>query len=133
MHYYIAMMRRKGKNPNTRGRPASPVDGAAEAVARVRALKKHLKISDSALARRVGVNQSSINRALSRKPPRLTPTLKHLCNYAENEFPTTSRDFARNGRDQLARAVVSVWDGSPEGLERLLALLRLLGELSSKN
>ncbi|XIA62048.1 hypothetical protein ACFIOY_20390 [Bradyrhizobium sp. TZ2] len=38
---------------------------------------------------------------------------------------------ADNGKEQLAKAVAGVWDGSPEGLNKLLTFLRDLGDLVS--
>jgi hypothetical protein len=79
------------------------------------------------------VNQSSVHRALERDPPRLTPTLRKICDYAENMLQADAADFPRRGREQLARAVADVWDGTPRGLENLLSLLRLLGDFTPKN
>jgi hypothetical protein len=42
-------------------------------------------------------------------------------------------DFPKRGREQLARAVADAWDGTPRGLEKLLSLLRLLGDFSAKS
>jgi transcriptional regulator with XRE-family HTH domain len=127
------VVRRKDENESALGRPVSPAEGAVEAVACVRTLQERLKISDSALARLVGVNQSSVHRALSRKPPRLTPTLSMLCNYAKKRLRIDGAHQVDSGRDQLARAVAGVWDGSPEGLNKLLALLRDLSDLVSRD
>lgn len=124
------MTRQKQKKSTVRGRPASPFEGAAEAVENVRALKKHFGLSDEELAARIGVNQSSVNRALGRDPPRLTPTLRLICNYAEILARSERSDFTERGRAQLARAVGEVWDGTPRGLEKLLSLLRLLSDFN---
>jgi hypothetical protein len=114
----------------TRGRPTSPTQGAREAVASVRDLKKTLGYSDKDIAGKIGVNQSSVNRALGRVPARWTPTLVKICNYAENVLqPKPGEDFQVSGKAKLADAVAEVWDGTPGSLDRLLALLHLLAEL----
>jgi hypothetical protein len=99
----------------------------------IAALQNQLRLSDSELARRIGANQSSVHRALERDPPRLTPTLRKICNYAENILQADATDFPRRGREQLARAVTDGWDGAPRGLENLLSLLQLLGDFSQKS
>jgi hypothetical protein len=38
-----------------------------------------------------------------------------------------------SGKEQLAKAVSGVWDGSPEGLYKLLTFLRDLGDLVSRD
>lgn len=126
------MARRKDQNRSVAGRPLSTEEGAVEAVAYVRSLQNKLEIKDSALGRLVGVNQSSVHRALSRKPPRLTPTLVKLCNYAKKRLSVDDAQQADSGKEQLAKAVAGVWDGSPEGLNKLLTFLRDLGHLVSR-
>lgn len=126
------MASRKARKRGTAGRPPSPETGAVEAVARVRKFQEHKKIHDSALGKMVGVNQSSVHRALSRKPPRFTPTLRRLCDYAIIASKIDDAPRVDSAREQLTRAVEGVWDGSPEGLNRLLALLRDLGALVSR-
>jgi transcriptional regulator with XRE-family HTH domain len=117
----------------TRGRPTSPTQGALEAVANVRDLKKTLGYSDKDIADKIGVNQSSVNRALGRVPLRWTPTLVKICNYAENVLEAKSgEDFQETGKARLADAVAEVWDGTPDSLDRLLRLLHLLAELQPR-
>lgn len=113
----------------TRGRPASPTQGAEEAVASIRSLKRTLAISDQELASRIGVNQSSINRALGRVPPKWTPTLVKICNYAKNMLEMQSGgDLEAKGKAKLADAAAEMWDGTPNSLERLLSLMHLLAQ-----
>jgi hypothetical protein len=109
------------------------MEGAVEAVACVEMLKNRLNLRDSALARLVNVDQSSVHRALRRRPPRLTPTLLILCNYAKKRLQIDDTEQVDSAQDQLAKAVAGVWDGSPEGLNKLLALLRDLGDLVSRD
>ncbi|WP_141688123.1 helix-turn-helix domain-containing protein [Bradyrhizobium paxllaeri] len=96
-------------------------------------LKKKLNLHDTKLAELVGVDQSSVHRALNRKPPRLTPTLEKLCNYAKKRLSVDGSQLADNGKEQLAKAVAGVWDGSPAGLNKLLTLLRDLGDLVTRD
>jgi hypothetical protein len=133
LHYCIDVARRKDEIQSIVGRPISPTEGAVEAVACVETLKKRLKIPDSALARLVDVDQSSVHRALSRRPPRLTPTLLKLCDYAKKRLKIDGGEQVDSAKDQLAKAVSGVWDGSPEGLNKLLTLLRDLGDLVSRD
>lgn len=127
------MARRKAKNRVSAGRPVSSEEGALEAVALVQRLKISERLSDKALGDLVDVNQSSVHRALSRKPPRLTPTLQKLCNYAKKVTRIDAGPRAESAKQQLATAVEDVWDGSPEGLNKLLVLLRDLGTLVSRS
>jgi len=114
----------------TRGRPASPTQGAEEAVASIRSLKKMLALSDQELASRIGVNQSSINRALGHIPPKWTPTLVKICDYAKNTLEMrTGGDLKAKGKAKLAEAAAEMWDGTPNSLERLLSLMHLLAQL----
>jgi hypothetical protein len=122
----------KGKKRSPAGRPLSSEKGAVEAIALVRELQKRLVLRDKATGELVGVSQSSVHRALSRRPPRLTPTLVKLCNYAKNRLQKDGLAAADGAKEQLARAVERVWDGSPEGLNKLLVLLRDLGTLVSR-
>jgi hypothetical protein len=133
LHYCIDVARRKDEIQSIVGRPVSPMEGAVEAVACVKMLKNKLKISDSALARLVDVDQSSVHRSLSRRPPRLTPTLLKLCDYAKKHLKIDGAEQVDSAKDQLAKAVSGVWDGSPEGLNKLLTLLRDLGDLVSRD
>lgn len=133
LHYYIEVARRKDEIQSIVGRPVSPIEGAVEAVAWVERLKKELDLHDSALARLVRVDQSSVHRALSRRPPRLTPTLVKLCNYAKNRLAVDNSQQLDSGKEQLSNAVSGVWDGSPEGLNKLLTFLRDLGDLVSRD
>jgi hypothetical protein len=125
--------RRKDEIQSIIGRPVSPTEGAVEAVAWVEKLKDELNLHDSALAKLVKADQSSVHRALNRRPPRLTPTLAKLCNYAKNRLAVDSSQEADSGKEQLAKAVSGVWDGSPEGLNKLLTFLRDLGDLVSRD
>lgn len=104
-----------------------------EAVALVKCYQKSCRIRDKALGDLVGVNQSSVHRALNRNPPRLTPTLQKLCFYVKRATRIDAGHRAESAKQQLATAVEGVWDGSPEGLNKLLVLLRDLGMLVSRS
>lgn len=105
------------------------MDGAQEAVRRVRSLQKHLNLSDEALATRVGINQSSVSRALTRKPPAWTPSLHKLWRYAENhEAQDQGAEKEVVATETLGRAALEAWDGTQEGLDRLVRLLAVLRE-----
>lgn len=111
-----------------RGRPTSPSEGAEKAVALIRALQNERQWTDRRLALAAGMQQSSVHRALGRKPPKLTPSLKQLCNYAENELSVDQPAFGVLARSRLGEEAVAAWDGTPEGLDKLLGILKLLGE-----
>jgi transcriptional regulator with XRE-family HTH domain len=102
-------------------------------VASVRDLKKALGYSDKDIADKIGVNQSSVNRALGHVPPRWTPTLIKICNYAEIALRAKSgEDFQETGKARLAEAAAEMWDGSPGSLDRLLTLMHLLAGLQRR-
>jgi len=127
------VVRRKAEIQSIVGRPVSPEEGAVEAVACVERLKIKLNVNNSTLAKLVKVNQSSVHRAMSRRPPRLTPTLQILCDYAKKRLKIDGAEQVVSGNDQLAKAVSGVWDGSPERLNKLLTLLHDLGDLVSRD
>jgi hypothetical protein len=90
-----------------------------------------LRLSDDALGQAAGVHQSSVSRALGRKPPTFTPSLRKLCNYAENVIAPleVTTDFEAAARSRLSESVADAWDGTPAGLNGLLAVLKALGQL----
>lgn len=110
-----------------RGRPASPTEGADVAVKSIREFKLVLGYSDQDLASCVGIDQSSVHRALNRLPPAWTPSLQKIWNYVEN----SRRGARQSAEERLSEAAVKAWDGTPRGLERLLALLDLFRDSNS--
>ena len=95
----------------------------------VRAMQKSFGMNDQALADATGMHQSSVSRALGRNPPVLTPSLLKLCNYAESVvIPTGEVDFTAVARSRLAEVATAAWDGTPQGLNRLVSILQLLGQ-----
>jgi hypothetical protein len=58
--------------------------------------------------------------------------LRKLCDYAEKRLKIDGAEQVDSAEDQLAKAVSGVWDGSPEGLNKLLTLLHDLGDLVSR-
>lgn len=98
-------------------------------MAMVRAMQKSFDMNDQALADATGMHQSSVSRALSRDPPLLTPSLIKLCNYAKNVVvPSAGADFAAVARSRLTEVATAAWDGTPQGLNRLVSILQLLGQ-----
>lgn len=130
MHYCICSIK-LGQHVLARrpGRPESPTDGARQAVNTIRAVQRRLSITDEALAKRAGVDQSSVSRALRRDPPAWTPSLRKLWTYAENQASDAQPGAGEPGVDRIARAVRAAWDGTPEGMDLLLRLLALAREL----
>lgn len=80
------------------------------------------------LAIAAGMQQSSVHRALGRKPPTLTPSLQQLSNYAEKELAINAPAFGDRARSKLAEEAAAAWDGTPQGLDKLLGILKLLGQ-----
>jgi hypothetical protein len=98
-------------------------------VAVVRAMQKSFEMNDQALADATGMHQSSVSRALGRDPPVLTPSLMKLCNYAESVVaPSAGADFTAVARSRLAEVASAAWDGTPQGLNRLVSILQLIGQ-----
>lgn len=110
-----------------RGRPSSPTEGAADAVDKINTLKKRLKMTDDVLAKLIGVNQTTVSRALGRREPAWTPSMRKLCEYAENMHLLAEGRIgtAQGGKaeDTLKQAVLDAWDGTPEGLNSLVRVL----------
>jgi transcriptional regulator with XRE-family HTH domain len=111
-----------------RGRPRSSIDGADAAVERIKALQESLGLTERALADRVGINQSSVSRALRRVPPAWSPSLKKIWEYAENieSVDGSGSDYVV-ARETLTTAALDAWDGTASGLDRLVQLLVALG------
>jgi len=112
-----------------RGRPPSRAEGAQEAVNKIRALQKALGLNDQALADRVRIAQTSVGRALNRKPPVWSPSLKRIWAYAENMGENSTADARKSAAARtLSDAALKAWDGTEEGLSRLVRILNLLGQ-----
>jgi len=75
-------------------RPRGLEKGASESVEAILALKRRMKLTDEALAKRIGANQSSVHRALHRVPPAWTPTLQKLWVYAKTMRATRRKQAA---------------------------------------
>ena len=120
-----------------RGRPPSSTDGAAAAVNKIKSLKKRLKITDEALAEAIGVDQTSVTRALSRKVSAWTPSMQKLWKYAVNKFELAEEDggpaFGELAEDTLRQAVLDAWDGTPDGLNSLVRVLATLRDFRRPN
>ena len=131
----LHMRNQDGKDLLTRnlGRPRSRIEGAREAVEAIRALQGRLNLTDEALATRVGVDQSSVSRALNREPPAWTPSLHKLWNYVETQMRSDGTGGAESSPlEMLSRAAFEAWDGTPDGLDRLVRLLAILRELRGR-
>lgn len=109
-------------------RPISPTEGALEAVQSVRRFKRRFALSDAALGRLVQADQSSVHRALNRPRPVWTPTLRKLWDYAKTAGSIRDEP-RRQGRKAIAQAFDDAWDGTAEGLDRLLRLLAIISEI----
>lgn len=87
-------------------------------------------MSEADLGRIVGIDQSSVSRALSREPPAWTPSLRKLAEYVNNQDAAGSEAISPGAaRDVLGRAALPAWDGTVRGLARLVRLLEALREL----
>ncbi len=80
-------------------------------------------ISQAEFARRVGVSQSSVSRALRRQPQRRGPAHARLVAFMQ-------QGGAGRGPDRIQEAFRRVWDGSDrhaEALARIIAACEGLG------
>ena len=93
-------------------------------------MQSQFRITDQALARSVGISQSNVSRALNRRPAAWTPSLHKLYIYAINISQRGGPvDFETYGKETLARAGMEAWDGTQEGLDRLVRLLGIAKEI----
>jgi transcriptional regulator with XRE-family HTH domain len=101
----------------------------AELVRGLRAFCEDKKISDSELARRTGVPQSTVHRILhSPRSDRVTSRLKELCKYANISLEITAMpDPAHNG--VMMSALREIWDGSDAGARAIATMLLAAREL----
>ncbi|MHB1502280.1 MAG: helix-turn-helix domain-containing protein [Candidatus Dormibacteria bacterium] len=87
-------------------------------------------ISQSELAHRARVNQSTVSRALSRTPVRHSVAYERLCRYMQEAryLPQLSA-----GEEVVVKAFRQIWDGSDahaEAVAKIIAASRGLGPRS---
>ncbi|MBS1885714.1 MAG: helix-turn-helix domain-containing protein [Actinobacteria bacterium] len=90
----------------------------------LKALLDRVGISQAELARRAGVSQPTVSRAMKRAPARKSDSYARLCNYIRQE----SNEIPLPG--PACDALAEIWDGSPTQAEALAALIRAAGDLS---
>ncbi|MBN9623456.1 MAG: helix-turn-helix transcriptional regulator [Actinobacteria bacterium] len=90
----------------------------------LKALLSRKGISQSELANRAKVSQSTVSRAMRSEPSRKSKSYARLCSYIHKETDEISLPAAV--RDALAE----IWDGSPAQAEALATLIRAAGDLS---
>jgi len=110
-----------------RGRPRSPTERAGEAVSEIRTFQRAHGLTDEALARRCAVSQSSVTRNLNAHQPAWTKTLERISEYAKTQQGET--DGERIARVRIVETVLSLWDGTSDGAERLIHALNALAAL----
>ena len=113
------------------GRPPGRKKGARKAVTEIVALRAQAKLSESQLAARVGLNQSTVNRLLSGDEPRWTPALRKLCDYARKTLKPSllRRSYGPTSERKLSSAITRLWDGTTADADRLLRLLDAVIEI----
>jgi transcriptional regulator with XRE-family HTH domain len=97
----------------------------------LRAFMATERISQETIAKRAGVSQSTVSRALSRTPERHSEACKKLFRYAQiKEGP---RSAARQeGRRRVLKAFDQVWDGSEEYAEGVARIIEALQNLPQR-
>ncbi len=103
--------------------------GADRAVARIRAVKEEMRLSDQGLATLVGVNQSSVHRALTSPRPAWTPTMQKLWAYAKTRERRRPAEGSADELDALRGLLRDASGGTLEGLERLAQIIRVVAEI----
>jgi len=94
-----------------------------------RAWYRRSGLTQEALATKLGVSQSTVQRLLSKEPARRTKALLLLCKYAEIEAGLKPRtNPARNPK--IEDALRLVWDGSEGQAKALARVIRSLRGLS---
>jgi hypothetical protein len=132
MHYSIMHIMHKYRKPMKprKGRPPGPAEGADDAVKAIIDLRNRLKISESRLARQVGLHQTTVNRLLNSTKPVWTSALRALSAYAESQ--QAERPARTTDENRLSQAAVDLWDGTPADADNLLRVFRSLRDLKSK-
>lgn len=86
-------------------------------------------ISETELARRIGIPQPTLRRSL-RHGKRLTSTHRRICKYVGIALDVVEPHRA-GMKERLASAIVQLWDGSNEHGSALLALMQAADQLGS--
>lgn len=91
----------------------------------LRAIAKERGITQSVLAKVIGVNQSQVSRMLAAKTLKATPKTHKLCEWVmRSSRPTSTADVLQN--TELIGAVAFAWDGSPQHASALALVIRSL-------
>jgi len=122
-------MKAGSTSKSPRGRPASPTEGATEAVASIRSLIAANGWSEARLARKAGASQSAVHRTLHDPSPKWTPTLRQLMHYVENPELTPKKPIEAQLPAPLLKAARALWDGTSTDAERITKLLTLVRDL----
>lgn len=99
-----------------------------EVVKEIRAYMATNSLSESGLAKSVGLSQPTVHRAL-KNPVRLTKTHRAICKFASIDL--TAKLASPEIRDELVQELLSVWDGSREHAHSLARLLRAAATLQA--
>jgi hypothetical protein len=109
------------------GRPPGSAVGAQVAVEKIRQIQSEFRLNDRTIASLAGVAQPSVGRALNRNPPIWTPSLSKLFAYAQMIEKGSNADARKFAAAQaLSAAALEAWDGTENGLARLVQILDLL-------
>lgn len=101
----------------------------SELAAAARARAVALGLTQTELARVIGVEQSQVSRLLSGNLKRRTAVFDALCEYLGAAHEPRERSLPPG----LSSAVLSVWDGSKEHAEALATVIRSLAALGRQN
>jgi len=104
-------------------------DICAQAI-HVRRIAERLQITQSQIARDVGLSQPQVSRLLSGRAKRRSIAFDRVCSYVlRHVHPVSVRDVRRC--IVLIDALVLVWDGSQEHAQALASVIRSLGTLGT--
>lgn len=95
-------------------------------VREIRTFMARKSLSESGLAKAVGIPQPTVNRAL-KSPVRLTKTHRAICKYAGIDVSVGA--VHPETREELVQELLDVWDGSREHAHSLTRLLRAAATL----
>ncbi len=91
----------------------------------LRAMVKERGITQSVLAKVIGVNQSQVSRMLAAKTFKSTSKAHKLCEWLlRSSRPISRADVLRN--TELIGAIAFAWDGTPQHASALAVVIRSL-------
>lgn len=97
--------------------------------AEARTQVRQARITQSQLAKAIGVSQSQVSRILSGQTRRQSRLLDDICIYVRTVRQGVSPDTVR-ANDELINALAETWNGSPEHAHALAAVIRSLAMLT---